>query len=95
MHILRFDARFSIRDGKIIDKLDKNKYKDVIQFLLNKPLPDFRIHVREFRERCHAVYLSHNTQIHYIVNYDEYGKTGGLDIRLYKRCQLLNRIICE
>jgi len=95
MHILRFDARFSIRGEKIIDKLNKNKHKYVIHFLVNKPLPHFRIHVREFREKCHCVYLPHNMQIHYIVNYDEHDKTGGLDIRLYKKCQLLSRVICE
>ena len=95
MHILRFDSRFSIRGEKIINKLDKRKHKDVIHFLINKPLPYFRIHVREFREKCHAVYLSYNMQIHYIINYDEHGKTGGLDIRLWKNCQLLNRIVCE
>jgi len=95
MHILRFDARFSVRGEKIIDKLDKNKHQNVIRFLVNKPLPYFRIHVREFREKCHCVYLSHNMQIHYIVNYDEDGKTGGLDIRLYKKCKCLSRMVCQ
>lgn len=95
IHILRFDSRFSIRGEKIIDKLDKNKHKDIIQFLVNKPLPDFNIYVREFRQRYHCVYLPHNMQIHYFVDYDENGKTGGLDICLYKVCRLIGRMICQ
>ena len=76
--------------------MDKNKHKDVIHFLLNKPFLDFKNHVREFREKCHAVYLSQDIQIHYILRFNsDWDKIEEIEMRLWKKCQLLNRTIYD
>lgn len=95
INILQFDGRFRVRGGEIIDKLDKNKHKGIINFLLNKPLPDFRHYVIGLREKCHDVRLSQDIQIHYILKSNASDKIEGMEIRLWKKYQFLNRVICE
>ena len=71
INILYFDGRFRVSGGEIISLLDKNKYKDVIHLLLNKPLPHFKHHLIGLREKYYAVDLSQNMHIHYNLNYDK------------------------
>ena len=95
INILYFDGRFRVSGGEIINLLDKNKYKDVIHFLLNKPLPNFRAFAYGLREKYYAVDLSQNMHIHYNLNYDIHNKIVGMEIRLWKRYQFINKVICK
>jgi len=72
--ILLYDRRFIIRNANIIliDKLDTNKYANIIQLLLNK-LPIEKHIVYEMSDTLLWVYyyvtFSNNKSIHYDINY--------------------------
>lgn len=38
--ILSYDERYAIRSGKIMRRLDKHRYANIIELLLNKPIPE-------------------------------------------------------
>ena len=95
INILYFDGRFRVSGGEIISILDKNKYKDVINFLLNKPPPHFKHLIIGLREKSYAVDLSQNMNIRYNLSYDIHNKIVGMEINLWKRYQFLNKIICK
>ena len=95
VHILQFDGRFRIRGGEIIDKLDKNKHKTIIHFLLNKPLPYFRFHVIGLREKSFAVDISKEIHIRYNLKFNLHNEIEVKEIYLWKKYQLLNKLICE
>jgi len=93
--ILRFDDRFRVRGGEIIDKLDKNKYKDIIHFLVNKPFPNFTYHVIGLREKSYAIALPKEIHIRYNLIFDAHDEIKEIEIYLWKKYQFLNKIICE
>lgn len=95
INILRFVGRFRIREGEIIPLLDKNKYKDVIHFFRNKPLPNFRVFTYGLREKSYSVDLSNEIHhIQYVYNFNLHNEIEGMEIRLWKRYQFLNKVIC-
>lgn len=95
INILQFDDRFRIRGGEIIDKLDKNKYKEVIQFLLNKQLPNFRYHVIGLREKSYSVDLSQEIHIRYNLKFNLHNGIEVIEMYLWKKYQLLNKVTCK
>jgi hypothetical protein len=95
IHILRFVGRFRISDGEIITLLDKNKYKDIIHFLRNKPLPNFRVFTYGVREKSYSVDLSHGIYIQYKYKFNLNNEIEGMVISLWKRFQFLNKVICN
>jgi hypothetical protein len=72
--ILPYDRRFIIRNGNIIliDKLNFNKYSNIIQLLLNKPPIEKHI-VHKMNDTLvwayYYVTFSNNKIIHYDINY--------------------------
>jgi len=72
--ILPYDRRFIIRNNNIIliDKLNTNKYSNIIQLLLNKP-PIEKYIVYEMNVRLVWAYyyatFSNNKSIHYDINH--------------------------
>ena len=95
INILRFDGGFNFRRGEIINKLDKNKYKDVIHFLVNKPLPIFTVHIIGLRAKWYDVSLSNEIYIQYVLNHDINNKIKGMEISLWKKYKFLSKVICE
>lgn len=95
INILYFDGRFRVSGGEIINLLDKNKYKDVINFLLNKPLPHFKHLSIGLREKYYAVDLSQNMHINYNFKYDIHNKIVDMEINLWKGYKFLNKVICK
>jgi hypothetical protein len=72
--ILPYDRRFIIRDSNIIliDKLDANKYSNIIQLLLNKPKIEKHIVYEMYNGLVWIYYyvkFSNNKSIHYDINY--------------------------
>ena len=72
--ILPYDRRFIIRNGNIIliDKLDPNKYSNIIKLLLNKPPIEKHIVCQMNDEIVWTYYyvaFSNNKSIHYDINY--------------------------
>jgi hypothetical protein len=41
-NILSYDNRFVIRNGNLVSRLDKIKYKDIIHLLENKPIIKYK-----------------------------------------------------
>ena len=72
--ILPYDRRFIIRNGNIIliDKLDQNKYSNIIELLLNKSKIEKHI-VYKMNDALIWIYyyvaFSNNKSIHYDINY--------------------------
>jgi len=95
IYILRFVGRFRISGGEIITLLNKNKYKDTIHFLRNKPLPNFKTYTYGLREKSYFVDLSHEMHIQYIYKYNLKNEIEGMEISLWKRYQFLNKVICR
>jgi len=95
INILQFDGRFRVRHGEIIDKLDENKYKTVMYFLMNKPLPNFRYHVIGLREKSYAIALSKEIHIRYNLKFNIDNEVEVVEIYLWKKYQFINKMICE
>jgi len=94
INILSFVGRYRIREGEIITLLDKNKYNDIINFLRNKKLPNFRAFTYGLREKSYSVDLSNEIHIQYVYNFNLHNEIEGMEIRLWKRYQFLNKVIC-
>jgi len=95
INILRFVGKVRISNGEIITLLDKNKYKDVIHFLRNKPLPNFRAFTYGLREKLYSVDLSHEIHIQYKYNFNLHNEIEEMEIHLWKKYQILNKVICK
>jgi len=95
INILYFDGRFRVSGGEIINLLDKNKYKDIIHFLLNKPLPRFKYHAIGLREKSYDVDLSNDIHIQYNLKYNIHNKIVEMEINLWKRYKFINTLICK
>lgn len=95
INILKFDGRFRFSRGEIINKLDKNKYVEVIHFLLNKPLPHFRYRIIGLRQKSYDVSLSKDIFIQYNLNFNIHNEIEGLEINLWKRYEFLNKVNCN
>jgi len=95
INILLFDGRFRVSGGEIINLLDKNKYKDVIHFLHNKPLPNFKGFIYGVREKSYSVDLSHGIHIQYNYKFNVRNEIEGMEIWLWKRYKFLDKVICK
>ena len=93
INILRFDGRFRVRRGEIIDKLDTKKYKTVINFLLNKPLPCFKNNLIGQWEKCYEVCLSQRINILYNLKFNINNQIETIEIYLWKSNHPLNKLI--
>jgi hypothetical protein len=92
INILRFDGRFRIRRGEIINKLDKSKYNDVIRFLLNKPVPCFKRNFVGLNNKCYEIILSKEIHILYNLKCNRRNEIEGIDAYLWKMYHPLNKI---
>jgi len=97
INILQFDGRFTVRRGEIINKLDKDKYTDVIRFLLKKPVPHFKRNlisrIIDLRAYCYEIKLSSEIHILYNIAYNRYNDAEEIEIYLWKRGHPLNKLI--
>jgi len=93
INILRFVGRVRISNGEIITLIDNNKYKDVIYFLRNKPLPNFKAFTYGLREKSYSVDLSHEIYLQYKYKFNLNNEIEGMVISLWKKFQFLNKVI--
>jgi len=93
INILQFDGRFTVRRGEIINKLDKDKYTDVIRFLLKKPVPHFKHNLIGLREKCYEINLSNEIYILYNIKYNINIEIEEVEIHLWKRYHAINKLI--